>query len=84
MNVTDNDDCTVAMCAAFVGEPELGEWLWYRGAYKNRDALGPKGLEALAAAQQGHTDDNAEETGELGTETQVMGEPASLSAAQNA
>ena len=26
MNVTDNDDTTVATCAAFVGEPELAEW----------------------------------------------------------
>ncbi|EER09449.1 26S proteasome non-ATPase regulatory subunit, putative, partial [Perkinsus marinus ATCC 50983] len=39
LHITDSQGITVQHLAAFAGEPQMADWLYYRGAWKNRYAV---------------------------------------------
>lgn len=55
INLIDQDNVTVQHCATFQGLPDMGQWLYYRGSFKNQCEIKEKNprQEPLAAAAPG-------------------------------
>jgi hypothetical protein len=50
-NRLDQDSVTVQHCASFQGMPDMSEWLYYRGSYKNQWEMQERNKDAPAAVE---------------------------------
>mmetsp|Transcript_12398 Transcript_12398/g.22307 ORF Transcript_12398/g.22307 Transcript_12398/m.22307 type:complete len:238 (-) Transcript_12398:68-781(-) len=72
-NLLDSDACTVQHVATFKGMPDVGRWLHYKGAWKNRFSIADSGPVLETAA---HAPEAAEPDSPLAPPTAEEPEPS--------